>query len=188
MCPLQLRPGSIATAQVVDLPIQGAAVSVLNAASLLTTLDLPELDFGIEPVSAWLRHLVLRTPDLDAAMTARPRPLVVARIGALAKELGNTSLAKQIDAAVSAVATFPPSAAATGVGTRLMVPVALAALPRGSGSPWLDRQLMAFERFRGVLDDLLVERVGASPELSLARLTGNARPGAAPRDHGRAGL
>lgn len=89
---LQLRPGLITAAQVVDVPTHGAQVSVLNAASLLTTLDLPELKLGIEPVSAWLRHLVLRTPELDAAMTVRPRPLVLARIGTLAKKLGNTGL------------------------------------------------------------------------------------------------
>ena len=172
---LHIRPGMITAAQVVDIPAQGAEVSVLHAASLLTTLDLPELELGIEPVSAWLRHLVLRTPDLDAAMTAWPRPLVLTRIGELAKQLGNTGLAKQIDSAVGAVATFPPSAAATGVGTRLMVPTLLTGLPRGTGHPWLDRQRMTFERFRGDLDDMLDERIGPSSGLSLARLVGNAR-------------
>lgn len=172
---LQLRPGLIDAAQIVHAPAQGAEVSVLSPASLLTTLDLPELELGIEPVSAWLRHLVLRTPDLDAAVTARPRPLVLTRIGELAKELGNTGLAKQIDAAVGGVADYPPSAAATGVGTRLVVPTPLTTLPRGTGQPWLDRQLMALERFRTVLDDLLEERVGPPPGLSLARLVGTAR-------------
>ena len=172
---LQLRPGPIIETQIVQVSAQDAQVSVLSPASLLTTLDLPELEQGIEPVSAWLRHLVLRTPDLQAAVTARPRPLVLARIGELAKELGNTGLAKQLDAAVGAVATFPPSASATGVGTRLVVPAALTALPRGTGQPWLDRQLMALERFRVVLDDLLEERVGPPPGLSLSRLVGNAR-------------
>ena len=172
---LQLRPGSITQAQIAQVPAQGAAVNVLSPANLLATLDLPELEQGIEPVSAWLRHLVLRTPDLEAAVTARPRPLVLARMGELARELGNTGLAKQIDTAVGGVVDFPPSAAATGVGTRLMVPTALTSLPRGTGQPWLDRQLMTLERFRGVLDDLLEERVGPPPGLSLARLVGNAR-------------
>ncbi|MDQ2668849.1 MAG: Fic family protein [Gemmatimonadota bacterium] len=172
---LQLRPGSIAEAQIAQLPTQGAAVNVLSPANLLATLDLAELELGIEAVSAWLRHLVLRTPDLDAAVTARPRPLVLTRVGALARELGNGGLAKQIDTAVGGVAEFPPSAAATGVGTRLVVPAALTALPRGTGQPWLDRQLMTLERFKAVLDDLLEERVGAPTGLSLARLVGNAR-------------
>lgn len=172
---LHLRPGMITTTQVVELPTPGAEVSVLNPATLLMTLDLPELELGIEPVSAWLRHLVLRTPDLDAAMAAWPRPLVLARIGELAKQLGNTGLAKQINSAVGAVSAYPPSASATGVGTRLFVPASLTGLPRGTGQPWLDRQRMTLERFRGDLDEMLAERIGAPPGLSLARLVGNAR-------------
>ncbi len=172
---LQFRPGSIDEARIVRVPAQGAEVNVLSPANLLATLDLPELELGIEPVSAWLRHLVLRTPELDEAVTARPRPLVLARMGELARQLGNTGLAKQIDAAVGAVAEFPPSLAATGVGTRLIVPPSLTALPRGTGQPWLDRQIMTFERFNAVLDDLLTKRVGPPPGLSLARLVGNAR-------------
>ncbi|MDQ8173693.1 MAG: Fic family protein [Gemmatimonadota bacterium] len=172
---VQLRPGSITTAQIVDVPAQGAAVSVLKSASLLTTLDLAELELGMEPTSAWLRHLVLRTPDLDAALAERPRPLVLARLGELAKGLGNVGLSKQIDAAVGAISTFPPSAAATGVGTRVVVPASLTALPRGTGQPWLDRQLMVLDRFRSVLDRLLEDRVGPPPGMSLARLVGNAR-------------
>jgi hypothetical protein len=172
---LQLRPGAIAEAQIAQVPAHGAAVNVLSPANLLATLDLPELELGIEPVSAWLRHLVLRTPDLDAAVTARPRPLVLARVSELARVLGNTRLAKQIDTAVGGIAEFPPSVAATGVGTRLVVPAPLVSLPRGTGQPWLDRQIMALERFRTVLDELLEKRVGPSPGLSIARLVGNAR-------------
>ncbi|MFL5575143.1 MAG: Fic family protein [Gemmatimonadaceae bacterium] len=100
---------------------------------------------------------------------------MLARIGDLANELGNTTLAKQIDTAVGAIASFPASASATGVGTRLVVPTPLTSLPRGSSQPWLDRQLMTLERIRAVLDDLLQERVGPPPDLSLARLVGHAR-------------
>lgn len=172
---LRLRPGTITQEQITALETQGTAVGVLTPANLLTTLDLPELELGIEPVSAWLRHLVLRTPDLDASVNARPRPLVLARIGELAKDLGNMSLSKQLDAAIGAATPFPPSAVATGVGTRLTVPASLAALPRGTGQPWLDRQLMTLNRFQGVLDEILEQRVGAPPGLSLPRLVGNAR-------------
>jgi hypothetical protein len=100
---------------------------------------------------------------------------VLARVSELARVLGNTRLAKQIDTAVGGIAEFPPSVAATGVGTRLVVPAPLVSLPRGTGQPWLDRQIMALERFRTVLDELLEKRVGPSPGLSIARLVGNAR-------------
>ncbi|MGI8507848.1 MAG: Fic family protein [Gemmatimonadaceae bacterium] len=172
---LQLRPGTLSEERIIRLPATHAEVNVLGAADLLTTLDLPELERDLEAVSAWLRHLVIAQPSLDAAVTHRPRPLVLARLGALARELGNRALAEQLDTAVRAVTEYPPGAFATGIGSRISVPAPLIAAPRGTGEPWLDRQAMTLERFRAELDALLEERVGPAPGLRLSTLIGNAR-------------
>ena len=172
---LHLRPGTVAPEHIVRLPAQNGEVSVLSPADLLMTLDVQELELGLEPVSAWLRHLVIRTPELDAALAARPRTLVIARVGDLAKALGNRALAEQIDNAVQAITPHPATASATGIGTRIMVPEVLTSLPRGTGHPWLDRQIMTLERFRWVLEEQLDARVGSPPQLTVGRLVGNAR-------------
>src|ERR1035437_2065502 len=172
---LHLRPGTVAPEHIVRLPAQNGEVSVLSPADLLMTLYVQELELGLEPVSAWLRHLVIRTPELDAALAARPRTLVIARVGDLAKALGNRELAEQIDNAVQAITPHPATASATGIGTRIMVPEVLTSLPRGTGHPWLDRQIMTLERFRWVLEKQLDARVGSPPQLIVGRLVGNAR-------------
>ena len=172
---LQLRPGAMVEERIARLPATRAEVNVLGAADLLTTLDLPALEPGLEAVSAWLRYLVIPQPSLDAAVALRPRPLVLARLADLARGIGNRSLADQFDEAVQSITEYPPGAFATGIGRRIAVPAPLLAAPRGTGSPWLDRQAMTLERFRADLDPLLEERVGEVLGLRLSMLIGNAR-------------
>ncbi len=172
---LTLRPGTVAADHIVQLQAQDASVNALREAHVLATLDLPELELGIEPVSAWLRHLVLRTAELDDAVAARPRPVVLRRLSDLARQLGNTALAVQLDHAVHGITTRAPARSATGVGRRVVVPEPLISLPRGTGEPWLDRQRMTLERFRTVLDPLLDEHVGQPTGATLPRLIGDAR-------------
>jgi hypothetical protein len=107
-----LRVDSIAAPGGVELP-------VLTPAALLATLDEPEIAFGIEPVSAWLRHLVIRTPELATAVTENPRPQLLQRLAEMAGELGNTPLARQLDQAARRISSKIVSPARTGVGTRL---------------------------------------------------------------------
>lgn len=172
---LQLRPAALHEERIARLPATHSQVNVLGAADLLATLDLPELESGLEAISAWLRHLIIPQPSLDAAVALRPRPLVLARLGDMARVLGNRGLADQLDDAVQAITEYPPSTFATGVGSRIAVPARLAAAPRGTGSAWLDRQAMTLERFRSDLDPLLHERAGEAPGLRLGTLVGNAR-------------
>lgn len=54
-------------------------VPVLRPADLLLTLDEPEILLGVEQVVAWLRSLMLRTPDIDRALRSHRRPVVVQR-------------------------------------------------------------------------------------------------------------
>ncbi len=124
----------------------GVELPVLAPAALLATLDEPEIADGIEPVSAWLRHLVIRTPDLTTAVTENPRPQVLQRLADMAGELGNTPLARQLDQAARRISPKIMSPARTGVGTRLVIPEAITAQAPGAGSPWRDEQAMRLAR------------------------------------------
>ncbi len=123
-----------------------ARIPVLAPCDLLLTLDEPEVTAGIESLSAWLRHLVVRTPHLERAVERYPRPVVLQRLADIANEVGNTSLARMLDAAAAQVSARYSSPSRTGVGTRIIVSAALRAIPAGEGSPWEDEQRLRLER------------------------------------------
>ncbi len=172
---LRLRPAPVAPERLVRLPAAGAEVPVLRPADLLVTLDLQEIERDVPAVSAWLRHLVVRTTDLQAAAHAWQRPNVLARLGALAGELRNAQLAGQIDALVRGLTPYPIAMPSTGVGTRIVVPPPLATSPRGAGSPWRDRQAMTLVHFRDTLEPIVGQRGSTPPTLSRGALVGYAR-------------
>lgn len=138
----------------VDAP-GGVKIPVLPTADIVSTLDEREINAGIEPVSAWLRHLVIRTPDLESASTERPRAATLQRLADMAGALNNDPLARQLDAAARRISAriSPPSR--TGVGTRIQVPPLLQRALRGSGSPWSDEQAMRLARQEKEIRDLV---------------------------------
>lgn len=144
---MRLRPRAVPAARLtlVDAPGQ-VKIPILSAADLVSTLGEREINAGIESVSAWLRHLVIRTPDLESASTENPQAATLQRLADMASALNNTALARQLDAAARRISAriSPPSR--TGVGTRIQVPQVLQHTPRGSGSPWLDEQAMRLAR------------------------------------------
>jgi Fic family protein len=144
---LRLRPRAVPAArlQFVDVP-DGARIPILSIADILTTLDEREINAGIESVSAWLRHLVVRTPQLESASAENPRAATLQRLADMAGALKNVALARQLDAAARRISAriSPPSR--TGVGTRIQVPQILQDAPRGIGSPWLDEQSVRLAR------------------------------------------
>lgn len=172
---IQLHPTQIDTLHQMTRSTQDAAITVLRPSHLLTTLDLAELEAAIEPVGAWMRHLVVKTPELEEAVEARPRPLVLARLRDLAVELNNTALAKQLTTAILGIAARTPSRAATGVGARIRVPAVLTEAPRGSDRPWLDRQRMTLARLRETLDPLFSHRLPPAPALTMTQRIAEAR-------------
>lgn len=144
---LRLRPRKLTTEDIVtvrvsshmDLPIQ-------SPAGILTTLDVGEVSAGIEPLSAWLRHLVVRTQDLEARVEENPRPVILQRLADLAAKLHNDPLARQLERLVRRISSRRTTPARTGVGTRIAIPEALQNASRGMGSPWLDAQAMRLAR------------------------------------------
>jgi hypothetical protein len=144
---MRLRPRVVPAGrlQFVDAP-GGAKVPILSATGILTTLKEREINSGIESVSAWLRHLIIRTPDLESASMENPRAATLQRLADMAGALNNASLARQLDAAARRISARMNSPSRMGVGTRIRIPQILQYAPRGTGSPWLDEQAMRLDR------------------------------------------
>lgn len=144
---LRLRPRKLTAGDVVTVTAPGhVELPVQAPVDILTTLDEREVTAGIEPLSAWLRHLVVRTPDLEACVEKNPRPVILQRLANLAAELRNEPLSRQLNQLVRRISSRRSTPARTGVGTRIAVPKALQRAPRGTGSPWLDTQAMRLAR------------------------------------------
>lgn len=144
---LRLRPRAIETTSVATVAAPGnVRIPVQTPTDILTTLAETEVAAGLEPVSAWLRHLVIRTPELEVAVEKNPRPVILTRLANLAAELRNEPLARQLEQLTRRISHRGNSPSRTGVGTRISVPEVLQEAPRGTGSPWLDAQAMRLHR------------------------------------------
>jgi hypothetical protein len=144
---LRLRPRALQAENRVIVAAPGnASIPVQIPADILTTLDEGEVTAGLEPLSAWLRHLVVRTPDLESAVERNSRPVILKRLADLAAELHNDPLARQLEQLVRRISHRDTTPSRTGIGTRIAVPQVLQEVPRGSGSPWLDAQAMRLDR------------------------------------------
>jgi|GEM_PF-1043022 len=150
-------------------------VPALAPADLLLELDLTELQAGLEPVSAWLRHLVLPTPDLYRAVDRTPRTHVIERLAGLAHQLGNTSLAVQLEAALRRISTRRRGPSTTGIGTVFVAPPILAGT-RPTGEPaWVDEQRLRLARQGDEVASIVAPGLGALSRMPLQRLLAHAR-------------
>jgi hypothetical protein len=139
---VRLRPRTVPAASLGFIDTPGRAkIPILSAADILTT--------------AWLRHLIVRTPDLDRASTEEPRAATLQRLADIAGALNNTALSRQLDATAGRISARISSPSRTGVGTRIQVPQVLQEIPRGSGSPWLDEQIMRLIRQEAEIQELI---------------------------------
>lgn len=129
---------------------------------------------GIEAVSAWLRHLAVRTGDLEGAVERNPRPVILKRIANLAAELHNEALARQLEQLVRRISHRGTTPSRTGVGTRITVPATLTKMPRASGSPWLDAQPMRLARQESEVHRIVGRTV--SSRMTSPGLGGGGRP------------
>jgi hypothetical protein len=172
---LRLRPHLIPKKRLLSLEAPGGAgVPTLSEADLLTTLDEREIAAGIEPVSAWLRHLVIRTPDLEQAARTHPKAAAMQRLAELSRVLKNEPLARQLDAAGRRISSRPSTPSRTGIGTRIQIPEPLARATRASGSPWLDEQAMRLARQESDIQRTLGARARTLPKFPAQLLQANA--------------
>lgn len=172
---VRLKPTNLVEEQISWLAGPGdTQVPVMAPADLLVELDLTELQAGLEPVSAWLRHLVLPTPELHAALERAPRTYVVERLADLAEQLGNTSLAKQLAGAARRMSVHRRGPSVTGVGTIISAPpVLIGTRPTGEPS-WVDEQRLRLARQREEVD-AVVHPTAALRRRPLPRLLAHAR-------------
>ena len=172
---LRLRPRPLTADDVVAVAAPGdVSLSVQAPADILTTLDERDVTAGIEPVSAWLRHLVVRTPDLEARVAKNPRPVILKRLADLAAELRNEPLARQLERLGHRISHRRTTPSRTGVGTRIAVPEALRQAPRGSGSPWLDVQAMRLAREQAEVHRIVGNAATALPDFDWSLLRAHA--------------
>lgn len=144
---LRLRPRNLTADDILTVTVAGdMELPVQSPAAILTTLDEGEVSAGIEPLSAWLRHLVVRTPELEARVEQSPRPVILQRLADLAAKLHNDSLARQLEHLVRRISSRQTTPVRTGVGTRIAIPEVMQNAQRGAGSPWLDAQAMRLAR------------------------------------------
>ncbi len=153
----------------------GAQIPVLAPAPLLLTLTEPEIARGIESVTAWIRHLVLPQPQLDASIEAAPRPVVLQRIADIASDAGNPSLSRQLDQAAKRVSSTRVTPSRTGVGGRIVVPAVVQELARGTGTSWTDEQQMRLARENTEIATALAPYLEGLPKLTLRQLLAHAQ-------------
>jgi Fic family protein len=137
--------------------VDGTPLRVVAQARLLTSLTVTDIRDHRDLVLTWLRTLVLAQRDLEAAYEADPRPVLLARIGHLAREVGSRRLAEQIERVASAHQRNRISRTLTGVNRDLVVPPYIVSQP-SLREPWLDRYRARLARAAEVTRQVVAEQ------------------------------
>lgn len=171
---LSLRPAEVAPDLIVERRPAGVSIPVEDPAATLLGLPVEILRDDPELVALWLKSLVVARPRLEEAYAQRPRPVVLKRLGGIAREVGNARLADQIDEVLLGGYKHRVGRGHTERGPSFVVPAHVATLPT-THAPWLDRQAATFERFRGAVTEVVGEAEAALPRLGRGGLLAQAR-------------
>lgn len=160
-------PAPTSSIEMSDITIGATPPVVLrtvSASDLLCSIPIGDIKDNLDTIAAWLRTLVVGQPALERAYVRSPRPILLKRMGLMAREMGNARLADAIESVLTAQTTVKISRAQTGVGTSLIIPRYVSGAAPAS-SPWL-------ERFRLRLAHALssIESVAGAFEQSLPAL------------------
>jgi Fic family protein len=150
------------------------SVSVVGPAPLLMSLTVGDLRDNLDTIVIWLRTLLVGRAALERAFSRDPRPVLLKRMGDLARDAGNTRLANTIDEVVSAHSRGQISRSLTGVGRQFLVPGYLSSAP-AAASPWLERHRARMARALDTASSLLASREAAMPRLDSAAVLAVAR-------------
>lgn len=171
---VQIRDGTVdLTHSVVRSPM-GVRIYTEPPAATLLGLPVPYLREDPATVALWLKSLVVSRPDLERAYAARPRPVVLKRMGLIAREVGNERLADQIDDVLRESYPQRVGRGHTSRGGALTVPVAVVEMPT-TRLPWLDRQAYTFREFAELTQMEVRGAEEVLPRFDIARLIEHAR-------------
>jgi Fic family protein len=171
---LVIRAGEVDAKGTVHLAATGVKIPVDDEAATLLGLPIEFLRDDPEAVSLWLKSLIVTRVRLQAAYAKRPRPVVLKRIGQIAREVGNARLADQVDELLRGEYGHRLGRGHTERGPRFVVPASVAAL-RTTYQPWLDRQTATFARFRDEIEQEIGEAAAALPRFGADALLAHAR-------------
>lgn len=147
------RRGMVADMRDVD----GLQLPVMHQSRLLASLTVTDIRDHRDLVLSWLQGLVLTQRELESAYAADPRPVLLARIGHLAQEVGNRRLAEQIGHVAAAHQRSRISRTHTRVHADLSVPAYLTSQP-SLREPWLDRYRVRLAGAAEVARQVVAER------------------------------
>src|SRR4051812_21685601 len=171
---LVLRPGEVDPGLTVERRPFGVPIPVDDPAATLLALPVEFLRDDPELVALWLKSLVVSRPKLEEAYARRPRPVVLKRLGGIAREVGNTRLAEQIDEVLVGGYRHRIGRGHTERGPSFAVPAHVARLAT-THQPWLDRQAATFARFRAEIVDAVGEEEARLPRFGREALLVQAR-------------
>lgn len=150
------------------------SVSVVGPVPLLMSLTVGDLRDNLDTIVVWLRTLLVGRSALERAFSRDPRPVLLKRMGDLARDAGNARLANTIDEVVSAHSRGQISRSLTGVGRQFLVPKYLSSAP-AAASPWLERHRVRMARALDTVSSLLASREATLPRLGGAAVLAVAR-------------
>ncbi|MFL5539152.1 MAG: Fic family protein [Longimicrobiaceae bacterium] len=171
---LLLRPGEVEPDLAVERRPAGVPIAVEDPAATLLGLPVEFLRDDPELVALWLKSLVVSRPKLEEAYARRPRPVVLKRLGGIAREVGNERLAKQIDEVLIGGYRHRIGRGHTERGPSFAVPAHVAELAT-THQPWLDRQAATFARFRAEIEEELAAAEARLPRFGRDTLLAQAR-------------
>lgn len=162
---------------IIRASIGNSELTVSSPERTLISLTLSDIRDHRDLVFAWLRSLVVAQPALEAAYSANPRHVLVARMGHLALDLGNKRLADQIGRVLSGHHRHHVSRTVTGVGDDIVVPPYVTA-QASTRDPGLDRFQARLGRAAEVLSEFVREteqRIDRVPEATVLRIARSAK-------------
>ncbi|HEV7589885.1 MAG TPA: Fic family protein, partial [Longimicrobium sp.] len=169
-----LRPGEVDPELTVERRPSGVPIQVEDPAATLLGLPLEYLRDDPEAVALWLKSLVVSRPKLEEAYARRPRPVVLKRLGGIAREVGNERLAEQIDEVLVGGYRHRVGRGHTERGPSFTVPTHVVGLAT-THQPWLDRQAATFARFRREIEEAVGEAESRLPRFGREALLAQAR-------------
>ncbi|MCH8810254.1 MAG: Fic family protein [Gemmatimonadetes bacterium] len=167
----------LATGSTVRVTVGGVELPVTSPERTLVSLTVSDVREHRDLVLAWLRSLVVAQPALDAAYRANSRHVLMARMGHLARDLGNNRLADQIQSVLSAHQRHRVSRTITGVGGDIVVPNYMTARP-STRDPGLDRLQARLCRAAEVMGELVgdnEETISPMSEMAVIRVARSAK-------------